>query len=319
MPISNDTKKKVQGLVKRVRFQSEPLSVIEEGVSENGYKIDKVSEGVNSIQDKLNEPDDKLEQVFSKLEMIKGEKGDTGDVGPEPSDERLVSLITPLIPEPIQGEQGIQGIQGIQGEKGERGEQGERGLPGGDGLNGKDGKPGKDGKDGINTSPKDVLEYLKTAPESEKLDITHLRNYQQFMPAKGSRYKLDDQRWHGGGSNDAIISFIIDGGGSTISTGIVGDLAIQFNCEIKEVQMLADTSGSAVVDIWMADYTNYPPTVANTITASAPPTITSDIKSKDTTLTGWTRNLVLGDTLRYNVNSATNITRLLISLKVQKK
>jgi len=114
------------------------------------------------------------------------------------------------------------------------------------------------------------------------------------------------------------IEFIIDGGGSVITTGVSGDIEVPFNCTIKRVTLLADTSGSIVVDIWKDTYVNYPPTVVDSITAAAIPTITTAVKSQDTTLTGWTTALTAGDILRYNVNSATTITRCTISLIVEK-
>ena len=123
------------------------------------------------------------------------------------------------------------------------------------------------------------------------------------------------------GSNILIadIPFIIDGGGSAITTGIKGDIVIDFDCTINSVTMLADQSGSVVVDIWKDTYANYPPTVADTITASAIPTITTALKSQDATLTGWTTAITAGDTLRFNVNGTpTSITRVLLSLKVTK-
>lgn len=112
------------------------------------------------------------------------------------------------------------------------------------------------------------------------------------------------------------ISFIIDGGGVTITTGIKGDLTIPFACTIQEWTLLADQSGSVVVDIWKDTYANYPPTVADTITGSALPTITTATKGQSSTLTGWTTTIAAGDTLRFNVNSATTITRVTLSLKV---
>lgn len=113
------------------------------------------------------------------------------------------------------------------------------------------------------------------------------------------------------------ISFIIDTGGSVvIPTGIKGDLTVPFACTITEWTLLADQSGSIVVDIWKDTYANYPPTVADTITGSALPTITSAVKGQSSTLTGWTATIAAGDTLRFNVNSATTITRVTLSLKV---
>ena len=82
--------------------------------------------------------------------------------------------------------------------------------------------------------------------------------------------------------------------------------------------MLADQSGSIVVDIWKDTYANYPPVDGDSITASAVPTISTATKSQNTTLTGWTTAIAAGDTLRFNVDSATTVTRVTVSLKVTK-
>ena len=114
------------------------------------------------------------------------------------------------------------------------------------------------------------------------------------------------------------ITFIIDGGGSAITTGQKGHLEIPFACTISQVTMLADQSGSIVVDIWKDTYANFPPTDADSITASAPPTISAAQKSQDGTLTGWTKAIAAGDILAFNVDSVTDIERVTISLKVAK-
>lgn len=116
----------------------------------------------------------------------------------------------------------------------------------------------------------------------------------------------------------ADIAFIIDGGGSAITTGIKGDLQINFNCTIQANTVLLDQSGSIVVDIWKDTYANFPPVVGDSITASAKPTVTTALKSTDSTLTGWTTTITAGDTLRFNVDSIATATRALIDLKVIK-
>jgi len=116
----------------------------------------------------------------------------------------------------------------------------------------------------------------------------------------------------------ATITFIIDGGGSEITTGEKGHLEIPFACTINRITMLADQSGSIVVDIWKDTYANFPPTDADSITASAPPTISAAQKSQDSTLTDWTTAIAAGDILAFNVDSVTTITRVTISLKVTK-
>ena len=112
------------------------------------------------------------------------------------------------------------------------------------------------------------------------------------------------------------ISYVIDGGGATIGIGIKGDITVPFGCAVSEWTLLADQSGSIVVDVWKDTYANYPPTVADTITGSALPTITTATKGQSSTLTGWTTTITAGDTLRFNVNSCTSITRVTLSLKV---
>lgn len=114
----------------------------------------------------------------------------------------------------------------------------------------------------------------------------------------------------------ASLEYFIDGGGAVLTAGIKGSIEVPFDCTIDRVTLLADQSGSVVVDIWKDTYANYPPLDADSITASAVPTITTDTDSQDGTLTGWTTSISAGDILYFNVDSATDITWVLVSLKV---
>ena len=114
------------------------------------------------------------------------------------------------------------------------------------------------------------------------------------------------------------IQFIISGGGSAIATGVAGYIEVPFACTIQRVTMLADQSCTAVVDIWGDSYANYPPVDDDSITAAAPPTITTDTDSQDATLTDWTTAIAAGDILGYNVDSNDNAELITISLKVVK-
>lgn len=116
----------------------------------------------------------------------------------------------------------------------------------------------------------------------------------------------------------AGIEMPIGDGQNVISTGIAGWLRVPFDCEIQNVELTSDASGSIVVDIWKDTYGNYPPTDADSITASAVPTISSATKSQDNTLTGWTKSLSEGDYLYFNVDSITTIKGCLISIQVRK-
>lgn len=112
------------------------------------------------------------------------------------------------------------------------------------------------------------------------------------------------------------INFVIDGGGVVIATGIKGDVVIDFAATITKWSLLADQSGSIVVDIWRDSYANFPPVVGDVITASAKPTISGATKGQSSTLTGWTTGIAAGDVLRFNVNSATTITRATLALTI---
>lgn len=114
------------------------------------------------------------------------------------------------------------------------------------------------------------------------------------------------------------ISFLIDGGGSAITTGVKGDIEMPFAGTITAARLFADQTGSIVIDIFKDTFANFPPTVADTITASAKPTISSGVKDEDSTLTGWTTAFAAGDILRINVDSITTVERVTLSLTVTK-
>lgn len=120
-------------------------------------------------------------------------------------------------------------------------------------------------------------------------------------------------------TEEAGIVWVIDGGGSVITTGTKGGLEIPFACTINRMTLLADQTGSIQVDIWKDTFANYPPTDADSITSAAVPAISSSDKDEDSTLTGWTTQINAGDILYYNVDSVTTIERVTITLSVNKE
>lgn len=117
----------------------------------------------------------------------------------------------------------------------------------------------------------------------------------------------------------ALASIVIDGGGAAITTGVKGDLGpFPFACAIEEAAILLDQTGSIVVDVWRDSYANAPPTDADSITASAPITVSSGVKAQDETLSGWSKSIAAGDVLRFNVDSASGAQRATIALKLRK-
>jgi hypothetical protein len=118
------------------------------------------------------------------------------------------------------------------------------------------------------------------------------------------------------------VTVTFDGGGSVLTTGAKKVyLPVPYSGTITAVTLLADQSGSVVLDIWKDTYANFPPTVADTITAAAKPTLTAAQKSQDTTLTDWTTSVTggaAGDILEFNIDSVSTITKLICILRITK-
>jgi len=102
------------------------------------------------------------------------------------------------------------------------------------------------------------------------------------------------------------------------STGLKGFLHVPFDCEITGYSLLADVAGNVVVDIWVDVFANFPPTIADTITAAAKPTLAAAQGVLSTVLTGWTVALTAGDVIAFNIDSTLTLTELLVTLFVEK-
>ena len=75
--------------------------------------------------------------------------------------------------------------------------------------------------------------------------------------------------------------------------------------------------GSCVVDIWKDTHANYPPAVADSITASAKPTISVGSKYEDTTLTGWNTAVAAGDWLVFHLDSSVTFSAIFVQLYIR--
>ena len=116
-------------------------------------------------------------------------------------------------------------------------------------------------------------------------------------------------------SRTAAITYVIDGGGSAVSTGVKGQLSIPLACTLTGWVITADQSGSAVVDVLRSTYAGFPTTAS--IAGSDKPTLATAQKNEDLSLSGWGSTAVnAGDELQFNVNSASTITRINITLNV---
>ena len=112
------------------------------------------------------------------------------------------------------------------------------------------------------------------------------------------------------------LQFIIDGGGSVITTGVKGTIIVPFACEIIAWNIVGDQSGSINVDVNRSAWNTTPS--YSSIAASAHPALSSAIAAEDTTLTGWTKTLAARDILQIEIDSVATITRCTVLLKVRR-
>lgn len=132
--------------------------------------------------------------------------------------------------------------------------------------------------------------------------------------------RLVNQRMTGLNFGDqAVCEIHIDGGGAVITTGIKLDVPFpDFSATITGWELVADQSGSIVIDLWKDSYANFPPLVGDTITASAKPTLSSATKNRATSVPTWIRTINKGDVLRVNVDSASTVKRVTLALSLVK-
>ena len=111
----------------------------------------------------------------------------------------------------------------------------------------------------------------------------------------------------------------VGGVGTAVTTGFKGFIRVPYNCSITAAIVDADQTGSIVWDVWLDTVSTNPitdVTVADTITASAKPTLSSATYTADATLTGWTTAATVGQYLGFNIDSAATLTRSTLTLTI---
>lgn len=117
-------------------------------------------------------------------------------------------------------------------------------------------------------------------------------------------------------SGSSSFIYVIDGGGSAITTGSKGSLSIPAAYTITGWTLVADASGSAVVDVKKSTYSGFPTT--SSICGADKPTLSSVQKNQNLSVSAWTTAVTAGDVLEFNVDSATTVTRLTLTIVATK-
>jgi|SRR5262245_61730219 len=116
----------------------------------------------------------------------------------------------------------------------------------------------------------------------------------------------------------ATIEFTFGNGVDALTTSEPAQwVELPFDGTIERATLVADISGGVVLDVQVTDYAGWPADASDSICGSAKPTLSSAIKSQDTTLTGWTTALTQGQFMRVAVDSAATLKRVVLSLYVE--
>jgi hypothetical protein len=111
------------------------------------------------------------------------------------------------------------------------------------------------------------------------------------------------------------IIFIIDGGGSAITTGTKGYIEVPFACTVTQWTLLADVSGSITVDVYNDAYANYG-TNTSMVGGGTKPTISASTKGQSAPSSWTTTSIAAGNIIGFNVATISTCTRVTIALKV---
>lgn len=121
----------------------------------------------------------------------------------------------------------------------------------------------------------------------------------------------------GGGSTktNLMLSMTFDGGGQPLATNLFTWFSCTNAMTITSWQIVGypDTS-SIVVDLRKDTFANFPPTSADTIAGTELPTLLSQNKNSDGTLSTWTTSVNPGDWFEARILNATNVQYCVISV-----
>jgi hypothetical protein len=105
-------------------------------------------------------------------------------------------------------------------------------------------------------------------------------------------------------------------GGGVLTSGVKRYVWLPFTTLITGWTLLAEQSGSIVIDVWSDTYANFPPTVADTIAGSEKPTLSAVQKNQDLGLSTWTALVPRGNVLGFNIDSITTVNYVSLTLEL---
>jgi hypothetical protein len=117
-------------------------------------------------------------------------------------------------------------------------------------------------------------------------------------------------------AESAAVTCVFDGNGAAIQAGSKVILSVPYAIQVSSWTVIADQSGSIIVDVWKDTYANPFPNSGDSVTGTEKPTLSSAQKNQDLSLTTWTSTLFnAGDIVVFNVDSASSVQKATIVLR----
>jgi hypothetical protein len=116
------------------------------------------------------------------------------------------------------------------------------------------------------------------------------------------------------GSPYGALYYVIDGNGAPPTTGLRGTMELPTNATVTGWSLIADQTGSAVVDVLKSTYNLFPSNAS--ITGTDTPTLVAEQKNANFAETAWASSLSSGDVLQINLVSCSTCTRLCLTIFV---
>ena len=110
-------------------------------------------------------------------------------------------------------------------------------------------------------------------------------------------------------------ALVVGIGGVSIATGVVAYIEVPISMILTGWTLVANASGSLVIDVWKDTYANFPPVVGDSIAGTEKPTLSSAQKNQDLSLSTWSTALTAGDVLAINVDSVSGIAQATLTLR----
>jgi len=148
--------------------------------------------------------------------------------------------------------------------------------------------------------------------------------------AKGTLYYSTDAQITEQSDGATWSSYTDTGGGGGSSSAAVLRLAAPYFPEPEEIAYEPQIPASSSVGLTANQkvrtlgvvvdgsdiFANYPPTVADTITAAAKPTVTTAFAAQSTAVGTWNTTVTAGDVFGWNLDSITSFTWLLLEIDI---